>query len=149
MLPSEVQFIEYATLNVDSVREVGMIQRNENWKQAETSTKWHQHKDSLIRNRVTRDMNQYHNALGHSSEAITCATAHAEGTLLKGYFNPCEDCSLGKARQANVFLAVPRSTNKRERTVFDISSPLTKTMGGKQHWLMVVDDCKDYCWRYF
>ncbi len=49
MLPSEVQSIEYATSNVDSVREVGMIQRNENWKQAEKSTEWYQHKGSLIR----------------------------------------------------------------------------------------------------
>ncbi len=28
MLPSEVQSIEYATSNVDSVKEVGMIQKN-------------------------------------------------------------------------------------------------------------------------
>ncbi len=38
VLPSEVQSIEYATSVVDSVREVGMIQRNEKWKQAEKST---------------------------------------------------------------------------------------------------------------
>ncbi len=38
MLPSEVKSIEYATSNVDSVREDGIIQRNEKWKQAEKST---------------------------------------------------------------------------------------------------------------
>ncbi len=42
VLPSEVQLIEYASSNVDSVMEVGMIQRNKNWKQAEKSTEWHQ-----------------------------------------------------------------------------------------------------------
>ncbi len=97
VLPSEVQSIEYATSNVDSVREVGMIQRNENWKQAVKSTEWHENKYSLIRKGGTR-IHEYHKALGHPPEAIACATAHADGILLKGTFNPCEDCALGKAR---------------------------------------------------
>ncbi len=127
-----------------------MIQRSENWKQAGKSTEQHENKYSLIRKGVTRDINQYHKALGHPSEAITRATAHAEGILLKGNFSPCEDCALGKARQANVSKkAVPRSTNKGERLFIDISSPSTKSMGGKQHWLLIVDDCTDYCWSYF
>ncbi len=41
VLTSGVQSIEYVTSNVDYAREVGMIQRNENWKQAEKSTDWH------------------------------------------------------------------------------------------------------------
>ncbi len=56
-----------------------MIQRNENWKQAGKSTEWHQHKCSLIRKGRTRNINEYHKALGHPSEAITNATAHAGG----------------------------------------------------------------------
>ncbi len=88
VLLSEVQSIEYATSNVDSVREVGMIQRNENWKQAEKSTEWHQHKGSLIRQGRTKDINEYHKALGHPSEAITHATAYAKGILLKGNSAP-------------------------------------------------------------
>ncbi len=144
MLP---QSIECVTSNVDSVREVGMIQRNGNWKQAEKSTEWHQHKDSLIRKEITRDINEYHKALGHPSESITHATAHAEGILLKGNFNPCEDCALGKARQVKMSKkAVPKSTNKEERLFIDISSPLTKSMCSKQHWLLDLDDCTDYCW---
>ncbi len=102
MLQSEVQSIKYDTSHVDYVREVSMIQRNENWKQAEKSTEWHQHKGSLIRKGRTRDINKYYKALCHPSEAITHATAHAKGVLLKRNFNPCEDCALGKARQANV-----------------------------------------------
>ncbi len=123
------------------------MEEYENWKQAEESTEWHQYKGSLIRKGRTRDINEYHKALGHPSEAITCASAHAEGVSLKGNFNPCEDCALGKARQNNVSKkAVPRSTNKGERLFIDISSPSTKSMGGKQHWLLIVDDCTDYCW---
>ncbi len=102
VLPSEVQSIEYATSTVDSVREAGMIQRNENLKQAEKSKEWHQQTDSLIRKRRTVDINEYHKALGHLSKAITFATAHAEDISSKGNFNPCENCTLGKARQANV-----------------------------------------------
>ncbi len=95
--------------------EIGMIQRNETTKQAKIITNLLKHKDSLIGKGETREINEQHKALGHPSEAITCATAHAEGILLKGKFNPCEDCTLGKARQANVSKkAVPRPTNKGE-----------------------------------
>ncbi len=96
----------------------------------------------MIRKGRTRDINDYHKALGHPSEAITRATAYAEGALLKGNFNPSEDYALGKARQANMSKkAVPRSTNKGEQLHIDIGSPSNKSMGGKQHWLLVIDDC--------
>ncbi len=133
VLPSEAQSIKYATSNVDSAMEVGMIQRNKNWKQAGKST-WHKYKGSLIRKGRTRDINEYQKALGHPSEAITHATTHAEGILLKGNIIPCEDCILGMARQANVSKkAVPWSKNEGEQLFIDISSLSTKSMGGKQH----------------
>ncbi len=78
MLQSEVQLIEYATLNGDSMREVGMIQRKENWKQAEKKRKCHQHKGTLIKKVQTRDINDYHKELGHPSDAITHAAGYAE-----------------------------------------------------------------------
>ena len=69
----------------------------------------------MIRKGAARDINEYHKALGHPLETITHATAYAEGVLLKGKFEPCEDCALGKARQANVSkIFVPRSSNKGE-----------------------------------
>ncbi len=67
VLLSEVQSIEYATSNVYSGREAGMIQRNENWKHSEKSTKWHQHKGFLIRKGRTRNINEYQIALDHPS----------------------------------------------------------------------------------
>ncbi len=51
-----------------------------------------QRRAQKIRKGRTRDINEYQNTLGHPSEAITHATAHAEGVLLKGNFSPCEDC---------------------------------------------------------
>ncbi len=77
---------------MDSVKDVGMIQRNENWKQAEKSTDWQQHKKSLIRKVKTIDINEYHKTFGRQSEAITHIS-------LQGKFNPCEDCALGESRQ--------------------------------------------------
>ncbi len=73
-----------------------MIQRNKNSKHARKITELLQYKVSLTRKGETRDVNEYFKALGHPSERITHATAHAEGILLKGMFNPNEDCFLGK-----------------------------------------------------
>ena len=85
-----------------------------------------------MRKGAARDINEHHKSFGHSSKTITCATAHAEGALSKGKFEPCEDCALAKARQANVSKRfVPRSSNKGEQLFLDISSPSTKSMGGK------------------
>ena len=39
--------------------------------------------------------------------------------------------------------------NWGERLFFDISSPSTPTFGGKHHWLLVINDCSDYCWSFF
>ena len=38
---------------------------------------------------------------------------------------------------------------QREQLFLDISSPSTKCMGDEWRWLLVVDDCTDYCWSYF
>ncbi len=77
----ETKSVEYAKSNIVSVmrKEREMIQRNENWKQAGKSTERHENKYSLIRKGGTRDINEYQKALGHPLEAITRATAQAEG----------------------------------------------------------------------
>ncbi len=132
MFPSEVQSIEYDkydTLNIDSImmREVEVIQRNKNSKHARKITELLQHKGSLIRKGETRDINEYHNAFGLNGNQHVLS--HAEGILSNGKFNCCEDCTLGKARQANVSKnAVPRSTNNGYQLFLDVSSPITKSM---------------------
>ncbi len=107
VLPSEEQSIEYAISIKDSVmmREVGLKSEH-----AMNSIESLWHKGSLTRKGFSRGINECDKALGHSSEAITCATVCAEGILLKENFNPCEYCALGKERQTNVSKkAVPRS----------------------------------------
>ncbi len=80
VLPNEVQSYECVTSNVNSVMmmEVGMIQRNENTKHARTTNELFNYKVSLTRKGETPDINENPKALGHPSEAIIRATAHAE-----------------------------------------------------------------------
>ena len=96
------------------------------------------------------NINEYHCALGHPSEATTRATAEVFGVRLVGQLKPCEDCALSKAKAKKISKApVKRASKPGHRLCTDISSPLTKSIGGKSHWLLVVDDCTDYAWSFF
>ena len=96
------------------------------------------------------DINEYHRALGHPSEAIVRATAKQFGIRLAGQFKPCESCALSKAKAKKISkVPVKRASEPGGRLCIDISSPSTKSIGGKQHWLLVVDDCTDYAWSFF
>jgi transposase InsO family protein len=55
-----------------------------------------------------------------------------------------------KANQKNVS-KVPKERAEKagERLSIDMCSPKTKGIGGKQHWLLVVDDCTDFEWSFF
>lgn len=98
----------------------------------------------------TVNINEYHCALGHPSEATTRATAKAYGVKLVGQLKPCENCALSKAKAKKINKApVKRATTPGGRLCIDISSPSTKSIGGKCHWLLVVDDCTDYAWSFF
>ena len=86
---------------------------------------------------------------GHPSEVITDVTGRAIGLHLTGTFNSCEDCTLGKAKKESVSKKnMKQSKILGERLFFDISSPLSSTLGGKKHWLMVVEDSTNYAWNY-
>ena len=91
------------------------------------------------------NINKYHCALGHPSEATTRATAKVVGVRLVGQLKPCEDCALSIAKAKKISKApVKRASKPGHCLCIDISSPSTKSMGGKSHWLLVVDDCTDY-----
>jgi transposase InsO family protein len=88
--------------------------------------------------------------LGHPSEATTRATAKVFGVKLVGQMKPCEDCALSKAKAKKISkVPVKRASKPGGRLCIDISSPSTKSIGGKRHWLLVVDDCTDYAWSFF
>ena len=43
----------------------------------------------------------------------------------------------------------PRSKVRGEKLLIDISSPKTRSIGGKNHWLLIMDDYTDQTWSKF
>ena len=68
-------------------------------------------------------MSKVHNILGHCGEDSTRATAKYYGWTATGVFKPCEECGIGKAKQAAVSkLLSKKSEIPGERWFIDISS---------------------------
>ena len=60
-----------------------------------------------------RNINNLHIELGHPSKTITHATVKALSIQVTSTFQPCEDCTLAKAKQWAFSKAVPHSKNFR------------------------------------
>jgi hypothetical protein len=62
-------------------------------------------------------------------------------------FKVCKDCTVAKARQKNLNqvwkggIQVPG-----ERVYLDIRNTRDESYGGSYFWVVLVDDCTDYCW---
>ena len=96
------------------------------------------------------DINNLHTILGHCGEATARMTGKAHGYDVVGVFNPCEACSVGKARQKNINKEWKGgSMTAGERLYVDISSIKGESYGGSKFWALVVDDYSGYCWSYF
>ena len=69
-------------------------------------------------------------------------TADYLGIKLTGKLEPCETCAQAKIRQANVPKKKEKQVHSRpgHRLFIDISSFKHESMGGKWHWLIVVDE---------
>ena len=97
-----------------------------------------------------KDVNELHAELGHPGEDVTRATGAHRGFQVTGAFEPCESCAVGKAKQTKMNKEpIERSKVAGERLYLDVSSPRTQSVGGKHHWLLLVDDCSDLSWSYF
>jgi histone deacetylase 1/2 len=98
----------------------------------------------------TIDVHALHNMLGHPSEDTTRKTAAFYGWVVTGTFSTCVDCAIAKSKQRNVQReSDTKSTVPGERLFIDISSVKKKSIGGSKYWLLVLDDCTDYCWSKF
>jgi hypothetical protein len=98
----------------------------------------------------TLQIDHLHNILGHPSEDTTRKTAEFYRWNVNGKFTPCEDCGIAKAWQKNVNKETEtRSIIRGERVFIDISSIQQKSFGGSKFWLLVIDDCTDFCWSAF
>ena len=78
------------------------------------------------------------------------ATAKYYKVDLTGKVNDCLSCSWGKIRQKNIPKRnEDKSKNPGERMYLDISSMRKPSMGGRQHWEMLVDEATKYKKSFF
>ena len=88
---------------------------------------------------------------GHTGEHLMKTTADYMGIKLTGKLEPCETCAQAKIRQANVPKKKEKQVPSRPgyRLFIDISSFKHESMGGKRHWLIVVDEFSDCSHSFF
>ena len=88
---------------------------------------------------------KFHQMTGHTGEPLLRPTAEDMGIKLTGKLKPCEICAQAKIRQANVPKKKEKQVPSRPgyRLFIDISSFKHESMGGKRHWLIVVDKVSD------
>ena len=81
----------------------------------------------------------FHRVTGHAGHHLMDATAKYYKVDLTGKVNNCLSCSLEKIRQKNIPKKnEDKSKNPGERMYLDISSMRKPSMGGRQHWVMLV-----------
>ena len=94
---------------------------------------------------------KFHQMTGHTGEYIMKTTADYMGIKLAGKLVPCEACAQAKIRQANIPKKKEPQVPSRPgyRLFIDISSFKHESMGGKQHWFIVVDEFSDSSHSFF
>ena len=94
---------------------------------------------------------KFHQMTGHTGEHLLKTTAENMGIKLTRKLGPCEVCAQAKIRQANVPKKKEKQVPSRPgyRMFIDISSFKHKSMGGKRHWLIAVDEFSDYSHSFF
>ena len=93
---------------------------------------------------------KFHQMAGHTGEHLLRTTAEDMGIKLTGKLEPCEICAQVKIRQANVPKKEKQVPSRPGYRLFiDISSFKHESMGGKRHWLIVVDKFSDCSHSFF
>ena len=94
---------------------------------------------------------KFHQMTGHTGEHLLRTTAENMGIKLTGKLEPCEICAQAKIRQANIPKKKEQQVPSRPgyRLFIDISSFKHESMGGKRHWLIVVDEFSDCSHSFF
>ena len=94
---------------------------------------------------------KFHQMTGHTGEYLMKTTADYMGIKLTGKLDPCETCAQAKIRQANIPKKKEPQVPSRPgyRLYIDISSFKHESMGGKRHWLIVVDEFSDCSHSFF
>ena len=94
---------------------------------------------------------KFHQMTGHTGEHLMKTTADYMGIKLTGKLEPCETCTQAKIRQENVPKKKEKQVPSRPgyRLFIDISPFKHGSMGGKRHWLIVVDEFSDCSHSFF
>ena len=94
---------------------------------------------------------KFHQMTGHTGEHLLRTTAEDMGIKLTGKLEPCEIFAQAKIRQAKVPKEKEKQVPSRPgyRLFIDISSFKHEYMGGKRHWLIVVDEFSDCSHSFF
>ena len=94
---------------------------------------------------------KFHQITGHTGEHLLRPTADYMGIKLTGKLEPCETYAQAKIRQGNVPKKKEKQVPSRPgyRLFIDISSFKHESMGGKRHWLIVVDEFSDCSHNFF
>ena len=91
-----------------------------------------------------------HRVTGHAGHHLMDAKAKYDKVDLTGKVNNCLSCSLEKIRRKNIPKKnEDKSKNPGERMDLDISSMRKPSMGGRQHWVMLVDEATKYKKSFF
>ena len=92
----------------------------------------------------------FHRVTRHAGHHLMDATAKYYKVDLTGKVNNCLSCSLEKIRQKNIPKKnEDKAKNPGERIYLDISSMRNPSMGGRQHWVMLVDEATKYKKTFF
>ena len=92
----------------------------------------------------------FHRVTGYAGHHLMDGTAKYYKVDLTGKVNNCLSCSLEKIRQKNIPKKnEEKSKNPGERMYLDISSMRKSSMGGRQHWVMLVDEATKYMKSFF
>ena len=94
---------------------------------------------------------KFHQMTAHTGEYLMKTTADYMGIKLTGKLAPCETCAQAKIRQANIPKKKEPQVPSRPgyRLFINISSFKHESMGGKRHWLIVVDEFSDCSHSFF
>ena len=94
---------------------------------------------------------KFHQMTGHTGEHLMKTTADYMGIKLTGKLEPCETCAQANIRKANIPKKKEKQVPRRPgyRLFIDISSFKHESMGGKRHWLIVVDEFSDCSHIFF
>jgi hypothetical protein len=77
-------------------------------------------------------------------------TASFYGWKVNRTFNPCKNCGIAISRQKNVNKVSEARIKKPGERIFIVQSSIQqKSIGGSKFWLLVIDDCTDFCWSAF